>query len=224
MPPVFNDVPYLYQLVFPMIVPGEKESSVKQFTGMIFPDHREHTILNSSEMKTTTRRRIRRDHGDLPDSADDKKHLQPDEATLDLPDVEDIPGQEHIRPMPPGEMADTTVSSADEEAADLLDTDEDRIMGYSNNNNNVTTEEKELLDQSSQSMAGSDDLKLREAQLDDRDEDGTRLNELTDVSGSDLDVPGSNEDDRDEEIGEEDEENNSYSVPGEKEDQNSGKQ
>jgi hypothetical protein len=41
--------------------------------------------------------------------------LKPDEATLDLPEVKDIPGQEHVRPLPPGEMADTTISSSDEE-------------------------------------------------------------------------------------------------------------
>jgi hypothetical protein len=32
------------------------------------------------------------------------------------------------------------------------------------------------------------------------------------MSGNDLDVPGSEDDDADEEIGEEDEENNSYSI------------
>jgi hypothetical protein len=39
--------------------------------------------------------------------------------TLDLPDVKDIPGQEHIYPPPLGELADTTISSADEEGGDL---------------------------------------------------------------------------------------------------------
>jgi hypothetical protein len=39
------------------------------------------------------------------------------------------------------------------------------------------------------------------------------LNETSDRSGSDLDIPGSEEDDANEKIGEEDEENNSYSLP-----------
>ena len=39
--------------------------------------------------------------------------------------MKDIPGQEHVRPLPPGEMADTTISSTDEEANKLLGTDED---------------------------------------------------------------------------------------------------
>jgi hypothetical protein len=42
-------------------------------------------------------------------------------ATLivDIPDVVDIPGQEHITPPPLGELADTTISSADEEGEGL---------------------------------------------------------------------------------------------------------
>ena len=39
-----------------------------------------------------------------------------------------------------------------------------------------------------------------------------------DVSGDDLDVPGSEDDDENEEVGSEDEENNSYSIGGEKKD------
>ena len=34
---------------------------------------------------------------------------------INLPDAEDIPGQEHITPAPLGELADTTASSDDEE-------------------------------------------------------------------------------------------------------------
>jgi len=45
------------------------------------------------------------------------------------------------------------------------------------------------------------------------DDDGEMLNEGSDRSGRDLDVPGSEDDDADEKIGEEDEENNSYSLP-----------
>jgi hypothetical protein len=52
---------------------------------------------------------------DLPDSPRDEERLQPDEAIIDLPDVTDIPGQEHVTVPPLGEMSDTTASSADEE-------------------------------------------------------------------------------------------------------------
>jgi hypothetical protein len=152
---------------------------------------------------------------DLPLSEDDKKHLQPDEATLDLPDVKDIPGQEHVRPLPPGEMADTTISSADEEADNLFE-EEEVTQRY---DTNVTPEEKELLKRSSESMATRDDIQLQQAKLDQTDDEGTALNENTDQSGKELDVPGSEEDDANEEIGEEDEENNPYSLNDDKEDQ-----
>ena len=158
-------------------------------------------------MKTTKKNTVRQS-ADLPETQDDKKHLQPDKGTLDLPDVKDIPGQEHVRPLPPGEMADTTISSADEEANDLLDNDEDLIMDKASN---VSDIEKELLQQSSESMASKDDEQLKHASVDNLDEENTPLNEKVNRSGSDLDVPGSEEDDVNEEIGEEDEENNYYS-------------
>ncbi|HSB93443.1 MAG TPA: hypothetical protein VLC28_10010 [Flavitalea sp.] len=52
---------------------------------------------------------------DIHDSKRDEERLKPDEATIDLPDVTDIPGQEHVTVPPLGEMGDTTASSADEE-------------------------------------------------------------------------------------------------------------
>ena len=147
---------------------------------------------------------------DLQGTERDKKLLQPDEATLDLPDVKDIPGQEHVRPLPAGEMADTTISSADEEANDLLDVEEDNLT---DNDTNVTGLERDMLQKSTESMSTGDDEQLIAATLDDTDEDGELLNEKVNNSGSDLDIPGSEEDDSNERIGEEDEENNSYSFP-----------
>lgn len=158
-------------------------------------------------MKTTQKKD--RAISDLHESKRDKELLKPDEATLDLPDVKDIPGQEHVRPMPPGEMADTTISSADEEANELLDTDEDILV---DKNVNVTQAERDLLQRSSESMATLEDEQLNNADLDKTDEDGITLNERSDRSGKDLDVPGSEDDDANEKIGEEDEENNSYSL------------
>ena len=70
-------------------------------------------------MKTTQKKNDKAT-SDLSESQRDKELLKPDEATLDLPEVKDIPGQEHVRPLPPGEMADTTISSAVEEANELL--------------------------------------------------------------------------------------------------------
>lgn len=158
-------------------------------------------------MKTNAKRR--NEGSDLPETDNDKKQLEPDEATLDLPEVKDIPGQEHVRPFLPGEMADVTISSADEEANELLDFDEDIL---SDNASNVTNDEKDLLRRSSESMATADDQQLNYATLDNTDDEGTPLNEKVNLSGSDLDVPGSEEDDANEKIGEEDEENNTYSL------------
>jgi hypothetical protein len=60
---------------------------------------------------------------DLQESEDDKKHLEPDESTLDLPDVGDIPGQENIRIPRMKEYQDITASSADEEGDELFEDD-----------------------------------------------------------------------------------------------------
>lgn len=147
---------------------------------------------------------------DLPESKRDKELLKPDEGTLDLPDVKDIPGQEHVRPLPPGEMADTTISSADEEGSGLLDTEDDDIVF--DRNVNVSNSERDLLQRSSESMATLDDEQLNNSDVDSRDDEGTLLNESSDRTGNDLDVPGSEQDDANEEIGTEDEENNSYSL------------
>jgi hypothetical protein len=90
-----------------------------------------------------------------------------------------------------------------------LDFDEDIL---SDNASNVTNDEKDLLRRSSESMATADDQQLNYATLDNTDDEGTPLNEKVNLSGSDLDVPGSEEDDANEKIGEEDEENNTYSL------------
>lgn len=76
----------------------------------------------------------------------------------------------------------------------------------------ITEEEEDLLDKAGAGEPGDDESKLANAQLDDTDEDGDKLNESIDHSGEDLDVPGSEADDYDESIGEEDEQNNSYSI------------
>lgn len=156
---------------------------------------------------------------DLPDPEKDKKHLQGDEGTLDLPEVSDIPGQENVHVPPLGELADTTISSDDEEGKGILD---DEFVDDSDGN--VTPEEKFALREAAETLPTQDQENLRRAKLEKRDEDGELLNEKTNVSGSDLDVPGSEDDDENEEIGEEDEENNSYSLRGEEEDENASRQ
>ena len=61
---------------------------------------------------------------DIKDSKRDEEKLKQEEATLDLPDVKDIPGQENITVPDFKEMADTTISSDDEEGTDILSEDD----------------------------------------------------------------------------------------------------
>jgi hypothetical protein len=80
---------------------------------------------------------------------------------------------------------------------------------------NISPVEKEILDGAFENNAYSDDeQQLKSAELDNTDEDGTPLNEKSmreDLTGEDLDIPGAEDDDENEGLGEEDEENNSYS-------------
>lgn len=158
---------------------------------------------------------------DLPDSPKDKEHLKPETVILNLPDVSNIPGQEHIKVPPLGELADTTISSADEEGDSVF---KDSIQNDSNTDldeGNVTDEEREALKRADEDMPTPDDIGLRRTALDNTDADGDLLNEKSfknDIAGEDLDVPGAENDDKNEEIGEEDEENNQYSLGGDKHD------
>lgn len=122
---------------------------------------------------------------------------------INLPDVEDIPGQEHVSPAPLGELADVTASSDDEEGKETLD--EDTVIA---GENNVTDEERELLDDAANTdPAYEEERNVKQASVDMVDDDGEPLNDE-----GDLDVPGAELDDDAEEIGEEDEENNTYSL------------
>lgn len=67
------------------------------------------------------------DKYELTDSASDQERLQPEETIIELPDVNDIPGQENIHPAPLGQLADVTISSDDEE--DILNGDSLDSMG-----------------------------------------------------------------------------------------------
>jgi len=143
------------------------------------------------------------------------------QTNIDLPEVKDIPGQEHVRAPRLGELADTTPSSADEEGDDVLeprDGDEDITSGT---DADVTPQERKVLEDIDYRKAESEDQPLIEGQLDDTDDDGDPLNEAdSDLSGEDLDVPGAEDDDLNEEIGEEDEENNEYSLDDNDDDEN----
>ncbi|WP_276131731.1 hypothetical protein [Polluticoccus soli] len=135
------------------------------------------------------------------------------EENITLPEARDIPGQENVTPPPPGIMADTTISSIDEEelvSGDSLtktEDEDDEVKIVMGTEADVTAEDLLLL-------SDEDDANIARGQLDELDEDGERLSENSDFDdmGSDLDVPGSESDDKNEKIGEEDEENNYYSL------------
>ena len=152
--------------------------------------------------------------GGLPNLSRDKLEMQQKKETIiDLPDVKDIPGQENIIPAPLGELADETISSADEEGDDIFEDDIDEEI-KNDPDSNVSEEEQEDLAETADNMSSEDDINLRKSALDNTDDEGTPLNEDGDLSGDDLDVPGAELDDANEEIGEEDEENNDYSLGG----------
>jgi hypothetical protein len=149
------------------------------------------------------------------DSPHDREELEKETVDVTIPDVHDIPGQEDFVPAPLGELADTTISSADEEGDDIYEDNIDEEI-IESEDSNVSQTEKDDLRKSANDMPG-DDENLRRAALDNTDDDGEPLNEESfkkNVSGTDLDVPGAQQDDANENIGEEDEENNEYSIAG----------
>jgi hypothetical protein len=154
---------------------------------------------------------------DLPDSREDSKKLQPEETTIDLPDVKDIPGQEFVHAPPLGELGDTTISSDDEEGTRIFDEETDDLLEDADSN--VSATEKRTLE-NADFIPSSDEISLRRATMDNVDFQGEKLNERSfgeDRSGRDLDIPGSELDDRNEGMGEEDEENNAYSLNNDRE-------
>src|SRR5665213_2576087 len=153
------------------------------------------------------------------DSPHDRKELNIVQKAVNIPDAHEIRGQEDFTPAPLGILAGTTISSADEEGSEAFDENlDDEIINSPDSN--VSEEERETLGRTFADMPG-DDENLREAALDNRDDDGNELNEgsfKNNISPSDLDIPGEELDDADENIGEEDEENNDYSLGGDNDD------
>jgi hypothetical protein len=168
---------------------------------------------------------------DLQDSPQDEEKMKTETIIMDLPEVKDIPGQENVQVPNIQSMHDTTISSDDEEGAGIFDDDdeedvndseiddeeiasddEELVMG---NEADVSPEEVTMLQRADEDMPTDDDIRLRRAELDATDNEGDLLNEsslVDDVAGDDLDVSGADSDDPMESIGEEDEENNYYSL------------
>jgi hypothetical protein len=154
---------------------------------------------------------------DLPDNPHDEARMQAEEVIIDMPDVSDIPGQENIHVPSLGELADTTISSDDEEGLGIFgddegDEDTDPVMGT---DADVSAGERAILARTDEDMPTLDENRLRESELDNADFEGDPLNEgslATDVSGSDLDTNIANSGNESDAMGQGDEENSNYSM------------
>lgn len=153
--------------------------------------------------------------GDIKDSKKDQVKLQAETVIIDMPEVADIPGQENVKVPRIREMEDVTIFSADEEGEGILDDlNTKRHKPAAIDSSDVTRQEKRLLKKSAGHQPSDETVDVNEMALDETDDDGEQLNEKSirqDRSGNDLDTPGADLDDDDENIGEEDEQNNLYS-------------
>jgi hypothetical protein len=177
-------------------------------------ENRDDCLYRQDEPARTSR------NSDLTDPQRDQERLRPDEGTIDMPEVRDIPGQEHVHVPGMGEMADTTISSDDEEGAGLLDElndeeeDEDTLIKMGTEAD-ITATDREMLQRGDDYMPTRDEDRLNQASMDNTDFEGEPLNEAafgTERTGGDLDTSGIDEDDAMENIGGEDEENNQWSL------------
>lgn len=123
-------------------------------------------------------------HKDIADSPKDLEKLKGDEAVINLPEIKDIPGAAKSTRNASLLPGDITISSADEEADELLEDDDDL-----NDISNVSPLEKKLLRDSFDPSYDSD-LPVSSISLDDKDNEGDFLEEgkqADDLFGKDLD-------------------------------------
>ena len=153
---------------------------------------------------------------DLRDSAHDAERLKPDETTIELPDVKDIPGQEFVQVPPLGMLADTTISSADEEGEGLFEEDEEEDTDFmTGTEGDVSRSERQTLERSDEEMPTRDNQALQDASLDNTDFEGELLNETgfgEDRTGADLDLADVSDDTTKDALGQGDEENKHFSL------------
>lgn len=161
---------------------------------------------NKTEKNSAKNTALPKDEGpsmpmSMDDSASDRERLKQETAAMQLPDVSDISGQEHITQAAiPGAMADSTPSSVDEERTSAQDEnpgendDAAIVMGTEAD---VSAEDLELLGDRNEDSDGGDDEMMDKEGLDDTDFDGEALNEGRvdmDSTGYDLDMPTDDED------------------------------
>jgi hypothetical protein len=169
---------------------------------------------NARDMNSSGIERNSSTPNDLPESKEDRDKLQPEETFIDLPDVKDIPGQEFVNAPPLGALGDTTISSADEEGANIFDEDGDEDLRSTGTDSDVNRNERKVLEQVDY-MPTADENNLQNARMDNVDFQNEPLNERSfgeERTGSDLDVPGSTDESSTDSLGQGDEENKYYSL------------
>ncbi len=121
---------------------------------------------------------------DLKESARDKEELRNDKASLNLPDINDIPGQKKMEPLPPGLLGEDAASSSDEEGDNVFEENE------TDNEANVSPFERSLIDKAYEKMS-TEEEPVDQLSLDE-DNEGEEMNEKNlgeDLLGEDLDSP-----------------------------------
>jgi hypothetical protein len=122
-------------------------------------------------------------HSDISDSPEDQEKLQPDQTILNLPEIKDIPGATRSGKNTEIIPRDLTISSSDEEGEEIFEND-----GLAEETD-VSPLEKKLLNESFD-PAYDEDLPIGSISLDEKDNEGERLEEGTqshDLFGEDLD-------------------------------------
>jgi len=169
---------------------------------------------NARDMNANRLERNSSAPNDLPDSKEDREKLQAEETFIDLPDVKDIPGQEFVNAPPAGSLGDTTISSADEEGANVFDKDDEENLRQTGNDADVSRNERTALEQIDY-MPTRDEDNLVNARMDNVDFQNEPLNERSfgeERSGRDLDIPGNIDETTTDALGQGDEENKHYSL------------
>ena len=168
---------------------------------------------NPRDINTNRLERASSRPNDLPDSPRDEEKLKPEETYIDLPDVKDIPGQEFVHVPPAGMMADTTISSDDEEGRRVFEQDDSEDL-RTGNDADVSRSERKALERIDY-MPSVDEDNLNRAGMDNVDFQNEPLNERSfgeERSGRDLDIPGNTDETRTDAMGQGDEENKLYSL------------
>ncbi|MER3470704.1 MAG: hypothetical protein C4330_05055 [Chitinophagaceae bacterium] len=161
-----------------------------------------------------------RDGSDVHDSKRDQERLRSEETTIDLPNVNDIPGQEFVHAPLVGMVGDTTISSGDEEGEGIFEeesSEDDGLDIRMGTDADVSRDEREALRDGFTYMPTRDEDNLHDAKMDNVDFENTPLNERSfgEVqSGTDLDFQEETDETRNTAMGQGDEENKYYSLGG----------